>query len=314
MSRFFSRLSKLSLFVSILLVYTTLTGSVWTSDATAQGEQEEGFVCPEDSPEIALLPRAATYQGLPYTVGEEARYELKYGSLKVLVGYGYLRVDRPMNHEITIGTKDGKQLRAKRWHRVYSAEASTGDWYRMIFQAHDKLQSISRPWDHGASRFYISQNEGKPFSKRYFREKWLEFDHVACQVETREVNHQKNRTKSDKHVLHPSAMDALSAIYQLRTLNYEIGQTERILVHTSEQNWWLEATPTKEETVQVNAGTFAAHKLEIKSYLGSELQQRGAMSIWIAKDHPQRPMVKVEGEVTFGNIYLELNQFKAGTH
>ncbi|MFW7379452.1 MAG: DUF3108 domain-containing protein [Oligoflexus sp.] len=310
MSRIFCRLSSLCLFMSILLNFVVLTGLV-KAEAGAEVAEEE-IVCPETSPDLPVLARSATYKGLPYAAGEEARYELKYGALRVLVGYGYLRVDRPINREITVAVKDGKAVREKRWHRVYSAEGSTGDWYRRIFQAHDKLQSIARPWDHGASHFYISQNEQKPFSKPYLREKWLEFDHVTCEVETREVNHEKKQSKTEQYGLQPNAMDALSALFHLRTLKYKIGDTQRLLVHTSEKNWWLEATPLKVEKVTVNAGTFLADKLEIKSYLGSQLQQKGNMAIWIAKDHPQRPMVKVEGDVTFGSIYLELDQFKAG--
>lgn len=271
-----------------------------------------GEVCPENPEPAPNLPRSDTYKGMPFQPGEEARYILKYGLVKVHVGYGFLRVQPPTKHTMPVARKNGVVVEEPRWHRVFSAEAYTGDWYKMIFAGHDKMQAFSRPWDFGVTKFYISQNEEKPFVRRYHAEKWLDFDHVNCKVNERTVDHKKKREKNDVHYLQPSADDALGALYKLRTVAWQLNKTERVLVYTSEKNWWLEATPIAVENVQTAIGKHKAYKLAVKTYLGKELQQRGKLFVWIAADHPNHPMLRVEGEVTFGSIYLELDRYTPG--
>jgi hypothetical protein len=270
-----------------------------------------GETCPEPEP-APNLPRSDTYKGMPFQPGEEARYILKYGLVKVHVGYGFLRVQPPTKQTLPVARKNGVVVQDSRWHRVFAAEAYTGDWYKMIFAGHDKMQAFSRPWDFGVTKFYISQNEEKPFVRRYHAEKWLDFDHVNCRVTERMVDHKKKREKTDEHFLQPAADDALGAVYKLRTFNYQLNKTERVLVYTSEKNWWLEATPLALEEVKTAFGTHKAYKLAVKTYLGKELQQRGKLFVWIAADHPNHPMLRVEGEVTFGSIYLELDRYTPG--
>lgn len=269
-------------------------------------------VCPSDSSEVPKWPRSKTYKGLPFSAGEESKFELSYGAMNVHVGYGYIRVLPPVKHKIPVGNgKNGKTFE-KRWHQVFLAEGFTGDWYKMIFQAHDKVQAFARPWDKGASRFYISQDENKPFNRSYRREKWLDYDHVNCQAIMREQIHHKNKEKRETHFLKPGAMDAVSALFRLRSHPFKVGKSEKFLVYTSEDNWWLKATPLKEETVEVKYGKHKAVVLKVHSYLGEELQQDGELIVWVAIDHPNRPLLKVKGQVKFGSFYIELESFKPG--
>lgn len=258
------------------------------------------------------LSRAETYKGLPYQPGEEVRYILKFGALKVHVGYGYLRVQAPVKQQIKTLLADGKIAEEGRWHRVYAAEAYTGDWYKYIFAGHDSLQSFTRPWDGVVSKFYINQNEEKPFVRRFNAEKWLDFDHSTCTVKQKFVDHKKKQEKLTESYIDPLSVDAMAAAYKLRTFNYQLNKTERFLVYTSEKNWWLEATPTAIEDIVTAIGTHKAYKLTVKTYLGKELQQKGNLFVWVAIDHPQHPILKIQGEVTFGSIYTEIDRFTPG--
>ena len=107
-------------------------------------------------------------------------------------------------------------------------------------------------------------------------------------------------------------MDALGAIYKLRTFEYTLNKPIRFVVYTSEKNWWLEAMPEALEEVETKIGKIKAHRLKVATSLGQDLEQKKALKIWIAKDHPNRPMLKVEGEADWGNFYLLLDQFKPG--
>ena len=269
--------------------------------------------CVNEAGVPAKLKRSKVYKDVPFKQGEVAKYELKYGALKVLVGYGFMRVQPPVKYSVSSGKDaNGKLVKARLYHRVFQAEAYTGEWYKMVFRAKDKILAYSRPWDFGVSKFYISQNEHKPFVREYRREKWLEFDHFQCQVNTKENEYTKNKKREGIHELHSGALDALGAFYKLRTFDYEVGKDVKFPVYTSEKNWLLVAKPVALESVKVNAGTFETVKLSLQTYLGEELQQKGELSVWVAKDHPNKPLIKIEGEVTFGSVYLLLESFKAG--
>ncbi len=272
---------------------------------------------PACSPIPAKVPdegaRSDVYKGVPFQPGEEARYVLKYGIMRVHVGYGFLRVQAPTKYKVSIGRKEEQVLEESRWHRVFSAEAYTGDWYKMVFAGHDTMQAFSRPWDFGVSKFYINQDEEKPLVRRFRAEKWLDFDHTQCRVQERTLDHKKNKEENGEHFLEPGAIDALGALYKLRTYDFELNKVERFLVYTSEKNWWLEATPLAFETVKTPYGTHKAVKLAVQSYLGKELQQKGKLFVWLATDMPEKPMLKVEGKVTFGSVYLEMDRFTPGS-
>lgn len=284
-----------------------------TTESAAENKAPE-VKCPEKADIAPKLPRSATYKGLPYGAGEQSRYELNYGALNVHVGYGFIRVLPPVKRNVAVG---GDRLKnqvvyEKRWHRVFSAEGFTGDWYKMIFRAKDNIHALVRPWDGGASHFYISQDESKPFGRDYRREKWLDYNHVTCKTKTKDVEHHQGKSKIKSYDLEPGAMDAISAVFKLRSHDHVLGKTAKFLVYTSEKNWWLQATPVREEVTQVKYGKFNAIVLRVQSYLGEDLQQSGELLVWIAKDHPNRLLLKVEGQVRFGSFYIELDQYQPG--
>lgn len=295
------------------MVRATAILAMLTSPALAQ-QKSKGLevVCPTPRPKVPEVSRSEVYKEFPFKSGEESKYELKYGALKVLVGYGYLRVGPPVFHSVKADGPSGKPIDVRRPLMALSAEAYTGDWYKMIFAGHDKIQAFSRPWDFGIHRFYISQNEEKPFVRRTHTEKWLDFEHYDCKVNERVVDHARKREENKSFELMYGAVDALGAVFKLRTLRHELNKPEKFVVYTSEKNWELEATPVAHEKVQVKAGEFDTVKLELKTFLGKDLQQKGQVFVWIAHKHPNRPVIKVEGEVTFGSVYLLLDSFTPG--
>ena len=270
-------------------------------------------ICPENQPEIPDIKRSSVYAAYPFKQGEVAKYEMRYGLVKVLVGYGFMRVMPPVKEEILIGRKAGKPVIAKRYHMVFDSDAYTGDWYKMIFAGHDKIQALSRPWDFGISRFYINQDEEKPFVRRFRLERWLDYRQAECKVTVKEKDYVKNKEKNEDFDLEFGATDALGAIYKLRTYTYKMGEPAQFIVYSSEKNWLLEAHPVEFEKIIVGAGTFDTVRLSMRTYIGKELTQRGELDVWIAINHPSHPVVKVEGEAAFGSFYLLLDQFTPGS-
>lgn len=290
--------------LSALPLLLSLAPKAWAEDAKVD--------CPSSFPPPPQVLRSKVYDDVPFKPGEEAKYELRYSALQTKVGYGFLRVYSPILHPIIVGEKDGKPVEEKRHHMVFQAEGYTGDWYKALFVAHDKVQAISRPWDFGISKFYMKQDEDKPLAKRFKSEKWLDFNQFKCEVEEKTEDKTNNKETIKKFPVMHGAVDALGAVFKLRTLNYELGKEQRFLVYTSEKNWWLEVHPIAFESVTVSAGTFDTVKLSLKTYLGKDLQAKGDVFVWIATKHPSRPLVKIEGEVTFGSVYLLLENYTPG--
>jgi hypothetical protein len=214
------------------------------------------------------------------------------------VGYGDLSVKPARKHN-------------KAWSQVLVAEGKTGEWYQAIFVAHDKIESLSNPVNQEAIHFFIEQDEGKMFGRRYQRKKWIQFDQENCEV--LEKIEDKYKKKDDKTVeLIPGTMDVLTGAFYLRMPDYKVGQLETAPIYTSEQNWQLKAEPVLKEKVSVPAGTFETIKLKLTTYLGAELQQKGDIFVWIATDRPQKPIVKIEGDIKLGHVEMLLKEFTPG--
>jgi hypothetical protein len=278
-----------AVFSSLLAAAMPMDGVAWAEDAPAE--------CPKNQPKAPEIARADVYKGMPFKSGEEATYELSWGGMKA--GYGTLAVKPPRKH-------------ADVWHRVYHVDASTGDWFKAVFVAKEEMEALTRPWDFAVSKFYMSQNEGKIFSKPFVQKKWLEFDHTNCKVNERIEEPGKDEKKKTFDLAF-GAMDALGVIYQLRTREYKIGEKQRALVYTSEKNWWLEAEPVAMEKVTVPAGTFDAVKLRLHTFIGKELQQKGEVYAWIATKTPEKQLVQLQGEIKIGSVWVKLHKYKAGT-
>lgn len=242
--------------------------------------------------------RALVYAEQPFQSGEFAEYEMRYYG--VLVGYGILEVRPPRKHK-------GK------WVRVFTASGKTGEWYNNIFQADDGIEALSNADNFAIEKFYLRQDEGKIFGKRYQREKWLDFDHPNCKVLEKNLVLNKNKEPEISTLfMLPGDIDALSVAFWLRTRTYTLGKVETAPVYTSGQSWQLEAKPVKNEEIKVPAGTFKTVQLELKTYLGKELQQRGKVLVWVATEHVARPIVKIEGEIKIGSVLMELKTLKTG--
>jgi hypothetical protein len=236
------------------------------------------------------------YAGMPFSAGEEQHFDLFY--MGVFVGYGKLDVKAPV-------------LDGGTWSNVFGAAAHTAPSYEVIFRADEKMLAYSEGQTFAAKKFKMEQDEKQIFGDHFKGSKLIKFDHGKCY--TKETVDRIDRERRVKRFeLIPGSTDILSGFYEMRQKKYKIGKVEKSLVYTSEESWWAEFTPVSFEEVEVPAGKFNAVKLSLKTYIGKVAQQKGDMFMWIAVDHPSRPLVKVEGEVKVGSITLELRKFVPG--
>lgn len=277
--------SKTFLTVLLSLAFST---PAWAEDAAVS--------CPPVPEKLEDIPRASVYKDVPFKAGETSFYEVSWAGIKA--GEAVLEVRPPRRH-------------MNLWHRVFHAEAKTGDWFKAIFVLRDEVEAISRPRDFAISKFFIEQDEGKMFGRRFQQKKWLDFDHSQCKVTERLAEAGKEE-KVSQFDLSRGAIDALGVAFQLRTRPFKPGVKERALVYTSEKNWWLEAEPVAFESLTVPAGTFKTVKLRLQTFLGKDLQQKGDVWAWVATDQPSRPLVQIQGEIKIGSIFMRLHRFTPG--
>lgn len=291
MKQLMRRYGWLPLLICVLSI-SGLPGAVVSAEAVL-----DKVVCEKSYPPPPEMSRLDVYASTPFKPGEVSVFEVSYMGIKA--GYGTINVYPPRMHKGV-------------WHRIFNAEAKTGDWFKSVYIATYKIEAISRPWDYGVSKFYIERDEGKIFSRRQLEKKWLDFDHDACKT------HEKVRVpdqpdKETDNDLEHGAIDALGVVFRMRTKDFRIGKIERELVYTSEKNWWLEAKPLQFEQITVPAGTFDTVKLKLQTYIGKELQQKGDVYAWIDIKTKERPLVQLQGDIKIGSVWVKLHQFTPGT-
>lgn len=276
------------------IIFLLGSGVSWRA---AEAAQDPGINCPTPMPTPPEWPRSQTYEGVPFQSGESATYEVSWMGMNA--GLATLDVRPPIKH-------GGK------WHRVFHAEAKTGDWFKTIFVGHDIIEAYSRPWDFGISKFYLEQYEQGAFKSAFISKKWLDFMQEECVVKEKTWRPEKSDVL-DQFPLSFGAIDALSVIYFMRTKTFKMGQTERAPVYTSEKNWFLEATPVAFEQVTIPAGTFDAVKLKLRTFLGKELQQKGDVFVWVATGTPHKQILQIQGEIKIGSVWMKLQSFQPGS-
>src|SRR5690606_15296224 len=110
------------------------------------------------------------------------------------------------------------------------------------------------------------------------------------------------------------SMDTLGVAFWLREQSYEVGKPLKTLVYSSEKNWWLEARPLSIGPLETKAGKFEkAVKLNLQTYIGSELQQKGDVNLWIDMQGKSRAILMIQAEIQLGSIWIEMINYKAGS-
>ncbi len=244
---------------------------------------------------VGTVAPSQVYSQLPYAPGDRAEYAISY--MGVSAGYAYLEVHPPL-------------LRDGVWYQAYEADARTGNWYRWVFIGHDSVWSYATP-SGLASRYVLDQDEGKMFGWRTRKHTEIQFDQAAC-VATETIEEADKKPETERVALDAHVLDALLATFRLRALDYRPGSAVQLPLYSSRKTATLEVTGLSQEQVRVPAGVFSTMKLDLRTYLNG-VQQAGGLTVWVALEKPEHPLVRIITEVAAGSLLLELSQFKHGT-
>ncbi len=284
-------------FSTVLLVAAAGWGLVLVSKPIPKKNLVKKVCSPAKRPKVSKID---VYKNKPFKPGEVAVYDVHFGVL--YVGQG----------KLSVGEAYEFPQKSGRFNHVFDVYGKTGDWFRSIYSAEDRARSISNPINFAANWFYLDQNEGRMFDEPRISQKYLRFRASACEAEETKKR-PKRKDRIQKVFFFNQSLDAMSAGFKIRTIDFEIGKKVRLPVFTSRKNWWLELEPVKEEVIKTGIGRLKTMKIKMQTYLGQELQQKGEAHVWIATEHPQRPIAKVAGKVVLGSIKMRLKKFTSGT-
>ena len=241
-------------------------------------------------------PPLKIYEGFPFKKGEIHTMEVTYFGANA--GYVELRVLPPA-------------FLGGRWMMGFSALVETGSWYEKIFKARDEGIAYANASSFMPYQFRMTQDNEQLIGKGYKEDKMIRFNFETCEVKEDYRTNQGNVTKTIKASLDTDSLDFVSAVYKLRTFDFTKKKEVRMKVYTSEKNWWLTATKEAVEQIEVPYGKFDAVKLNMQTFIGKELQQKGKAKIWLGLKEPKQ-VLRVEAEIKIGSFIGVLKNFYPG--
>lgn len=177
-------------------------------------------------------------------------------------------------------------------YRIVS-NARTNDVFSVFFKVRDRFESYLDTTLLYSLRYEKHVREGK-----FKRDDVVDFDqrrHMAV-YKDREIP------------IAPRTQDVLSALYYIRTLPLEVGQSISVANHTDGKNYPLVIKVLREETVKVDAGTFDCIVVEPILRGPAIFTQKGRLTVWLTDDRYKMPVL-MKSKVVIGSVAAVLKEY-----
>mgnify|MGYP001544470862 FL=1 len=253
-----------------------------TATISAQGSADPGAV-PAASPVIELDAQPARPISVPFSVGEEADYDVKFGALRV--GSASTLVQ---------DIEDVRGISA--WHTVFRLRGGT-----FFYHVNDVFESWIDRNTFSSLRFYQTQQEGSnDRQKRYEiypdRGTYTELD--------------KDPPRDHEGVKDP--LDDGSFLFFVRTLPLQVGQTYESNRYFRPERNPIRVRVLRKETIEVPAGKFDCIVVQPVIKTQGIFSQNGAAEVWLSDDS-RHILVQLKSKLSFGSINLYLRSYKPGS-
>ncbi len=209
---------------------------------------------------------------LPFFVGERVEFALNYGP--VSGGTGVMEV------------RDIKNIDGADCFHLFSA-AKTNWFFSLFFKIDDTWESYCT-----TDSMYTIRYEKRLREKLCNVDVSVDFDHKREMV---------FYSDGDSIEMTKGAMDFLTSIYYVRTLELSVGDTIFVNNHTDKENYPLEIYVLKKERVNTFAGIFDCLKCELLSKGGGIFGSKGGLTIWVTDDSKKLPVL-LDSKVAIGSI------------
>ena len=219
---------------------------------------------------------------VPFSVGERAEYDVKFGSIKVGTA-----------STLVSSIENIRGISA--WHTVFQLKGGT-----FFYHVDDVFESWIDRATFSSLRFYQTQQEGSSDrQKRYEiypdRAKYVEMD--------------KNPPREHDGVSNP--LDDGSFLFFVRTLPLEVGQTYESNRYFRPERNPIRVKVVRKETIEVPAGKFDCIVLQPVIKTPGIFSENGKAEIWLSDDS-RHIVVQLKSKLTFGSINLYLKSYTPG--
>ncbi len=216
---------------------------------------------------------------VPFGAGEKLVFSVQYG----LVNAG----------EATMEVRNLAAIDGKPCYRIVS-DARTNDFFSKFFTVRDRYESYMDTTSLYSLRYEKHVREGK-----FKRDDAVDFDQSAHRA--------VYKTKTVP--IPPRTQDVLSALYYVRTLPLEVGQSISIANHTDGKNYPLVVKVLGREHIKVDAGEFDCIIVEPILRGPGVFTQQGRLTVWLTDDRRRMPVL-MKSKVVIGHVAAILKSYQ----
>lgn len=215
---------------------------------------------------------------LPFAPGEKLAFHIRYLSMRV--GEAMVEVTDDPNREL--------------WPLV--AQANTRGLFHKLHPIDQKFRSHFSPsLGRATGSDFQLEEKGKVRTER-----------VRINGDTAQVLIRKSdEVIDDLRPVPPNGHDILSAIFHLRSLPLEVGQTVKIPVFTGHRDWEMNATVLRKEEVHTDHAIIPALLLHCQTHFTGSFESKSALKIWLSDDELRVP-VQLEADFALGAMKATL--------
>lgn len=228
---------------------------------------------PQDAQKVQAVAAAAP---LPFGVGENAAYEVRFSALRV--GQGNMQV-------VGIETLRGRPV----FHTVFRVKGGT-----FFYKVNDVFESWFDTKTLASLRFRQDQQEGSRDKERTF------------EIYPERSTFSEDGKPEEKSV--PLPLDDGSFIYFIRTVPLEVGRTYEFNRYFRPDRNPVKLRVLRREKVTVPAGTFNAIVVQPSIKTKGIFSEGGRAEIWFSDD-PTRVMLQMKSQLSFGSLNLYLKSY-----
>lgn len=261
---------------AVTFSYDTTVNPGTTAAAAATGSESDIEI--ESDTTISTIPPLK----VPFKVGEEAKYDVKFGFLKV----GSATMQIPKIEKI-------RGIDA--WHSSFRIEGGT-----IGFRVKNVIESWIDTATFTSLRFHQTLDEGPRDRIR----KYEIYPDNRTYVET-----EKDPPRTHTSVSHP--LDDGSFLQFIRSVPLEVGKTYRFNNYFRPDRNPVTIRVLRRERVKVPAGTFNAIVIQPIIKTSGIFSENGQAEVWLSDDD-RRIVVQLKSKLSFGSINLYLKSFKPG--
>jgi hypothetical protein len=216
---------------------------------------------------------------VPFGAGEKLVFSVQYG----LVTAG----------EATLEVRNLAAIGGRPAYRIIS-DARTNDFFSKFFSVRDRYESYMDTTALHSLRYEKHLREGK-----FKRDDAVDFDQAGHRA-----------VYKDKTVpIPPRTQDVLSALYYVRTLPLQVGQSIALANHTDGKNYPLIVKVLGREHVKVDAGEFDCIIVEPILRGPGVFTQSGRLTVWLTDDRRRMPVL-MKSKVVIGHVAAILKSYE----